>query len=140
MTMQKHVTIVAVLRIVYSSIFLLVALFFFGVLAGIGVLSGDGEAFFVLGAIGTGLAAFFTILALPGIIGGVGLLSYRPWARILVLVLSFLDLVNIPFGTALGVYSIWVLLNSETEALFNPVPRPAPFAPAPPPPSTPAAQ
>ena len=139
MTMQKHVTIVAVLRIVYSSLFLLAAFILFFLMAGIGVLSGEGEAFMILGAIGTGLAAFFIILSLPGLIGGIGLLSFRPWARILVLVLAFLDLLNIPFGTALGVYSIWVLLNAETERLFNPLPASSPFAPPAPPAPPPTA-
>jgi hypothetical protein len=137
MTMQKHVTIVAILRIVYSSLFLLAAFILFFLMAGVGVLSGEGEALVILGAIGTGLAAFFIILSLPGLIGGIGLLSFRPWARIVVLVLGFLDLVNVPIGTALGIYTIWVLFNNETEKLFNPPTVPSPFAPPPPPPATP---
>ena len=35
--------------------------------------------------------------------GGIYLLKYRPWARILLLVLGFLNLIEIPFGTALGI-------------------------------------
>jgi hypothetical protein len=34
-------------------------------------------------------------------------------------VLGIINLVNIPFGTALGIYTIWVLTNKETEALFS---------------------
>jgi hypothetical protein len=33
-------------------------------------------------------------------------------------VLSALNLISIPFGTLLGIYGLWVLLNKETEALF----------------------
>ena len=29
-----------------------------------------------------------------------------------------LDLLNIPIGTAIGAYSLWVLLNDETSKLF----------------------
>ena len=33
--------------------------------------------------------------------------------------LSALNLINIPLGTVLGAYGLWVLLNSETERLFT---------------------
>ncbi len=48
-----------------------------------------------------------------------GLLKRQSWARILVLVLGILNLLNVPFGTALGIYSIWTLTNKETEKLFS---------------------
>jgi hypothetical protein len=41
-----------------------------------------------------------------------------------VIVLSALDLFNIPLGTALGIYGFWVLLNKETEQLFLRPPLP----------------
>jgi hypothetical protein len=45
-------------------------------------------------------------------------LNYKPWARVLGLVLAVINLFNIPFGTALGIYALWVLLNKDTERLF----------------------
>ena len=59
------------------------------------------------------------VLSVPGIIAGVGLLSYQPWARILTIVLSILDLISIPFGTALGIYGLWVLFTTEGARLFE---------------------
>ena len=55
--------------------------------------------------------------AVAGFAAGWGLLQREPWARILVLILAFLSLINPPFGTALGIYTLWVLLpaNSEEE-------------------------
>ena len=53
------------------------------------------------------------VLSLPGIIAGVGLLKFRPWARIVTIVLSALNLMNIPFGTILGVYGLWVMLSDD---------------------------
>ena len=47
------------------------------------------------------------------------MLSFKPWARILGIVLSALHLLNVPFGTAVGIYGLWALLNRETEALFT---------------------
>jgi zinc ribbon protein len=48
--------------------------------------------------------------ALAGFAAGWGLLQRASWARPLTLVLGFLSLLNAPFGTALGIYTLWVLL------------------------------
>jgi hypothetical protein len=55
------------------------------------------------------VAGFFT---------GWGLLNREPWARIMALVLGFLALIHPPLGTALGVYTLWVLLPAESEAEY----------------------
>ena len=54
----------------------------------------------------------------PGFVAGVGLLGFKPWARVLTIILSAIELLNVPFGTALGVYGLWILLSRETEPLF----------------------
>jgi len=64
------------------------------------------------------LTAFLLAISLPGLIAGIGMLSFKPWARIIGIVLSAINLINIPFGTILGIYGLWVLLNKETEGLF----------------------
>jgi hypothetical protein len=53
------------------------------------------------------------------LITGYGLLNYRPWARVIGIILSAISLINIPIGTVVGAYGLWVLLNKETERLFN---------------------
>jgi len=73
-----------------------------------------GITFFV----GTTIALFVLLVAVPRIIGGIGLLRYKPWARYMVLVLSVLGLLNIPIGIAIGIYSIWALVQDETAKLF----------------------
>jgi ABC-type Fe3+ transport system permease subunit len=59
------------------------------------------------------------MLSIPGIVAGIGLLYYKPWARILTIVLCALGLLNFPLGTGLGVYGLWVLLSPETTRLFE---------------------
>lgn len=54
-----------------------------------------------------------------GIIGGIGILNNRAWARQILLVLGFIYLLNVPLGTILGIYTIWVLLLQDE----NPVPE-----------------
>jgi hypothetical protein len=72
----------------------------------------------IIGLAGTALVAFLLIVSLPGLITGFGLLSYKPWARILGIVLAVLQLLHLPLGTLFGIYALWVLLSKETERIF----------------------
>jgi len=55
-----------------------------------------------------------------GFVAGWGVLQREPWARILILVLAFITLfTNIPFGTALGIYTMWVLLPGESQQEYE---------------------
>jgi hypothetical protein len=74
----------------------------------------------VIAIVGTFIAVFILALSLPSVILGIGLLQYRPWARMFGIVLSALHLLNVPLGTAVGVYGLWVLLQPQTEALLRP--------------------
>ncbi|MGQ9585395.1 MAG: hypothetical protein ACUVXG_08345 [Anaerolineae bacterium] len=117
--MNDHINILGWLYIGLNTLGILGAVFLFVVVAGAGVLSGDSDAMRITTFIGFLLSAFLTVIFLPGIIGGVGLLKRQAWARFLVLILGFLSLVNIPLGTALGVYTIWALLQEGTAELFS---------------------
>lgn len=123
--METHVRIAAWLRIVWSGFGLLVGILVLTVFSGVGAIlgvSGDAEAQQALPlvmVIGTFVALFFALLSLPGLLTGWGLLTYQPWARIVNIVLSAFDLFHFPIGTALGAYSIWVMLQPETVALFE---------------------
>lgn len=117
--MQQHITILGALYLAFSLLGLLGAVIVFVAIVGGGMLSGDMQAIGITSAVGTTIALFLVIISLPGILAGVGLLKRRPWARILALVLGCLNLLNIPFGTLLGIYTIWVLMNSETTNILS---------------------
>ena len=123
--MADHVKILAVLHIVFGALGLLAALvvllIFGGVASLVSGVAHDPDAYIaapIVGIVGTVLFVFLLLLSLPGILAGVGLLKFQPWARVLTIVLCAINLLNVPFGTALGVYGLWVLLNNETEQLF----------------------
>lgn len=116
--MDKHITLLAALKIGLSAMGLLVAAIVFVIVVGAGLLSGDQEAITITSIVGSVVAFFLILTSAPGIVGGIGLLRRWPWARLLVLVLSVLDLMNIPIGTAVGIYAIWVLMQDETAELF----------------------
>ena len=117
--MEQHLSVLAVLYIVLGFIGMIFAVFVFTVFVGGGLLSGDEEAIFVTSIVGTGVGIFLAVTSLPGIIGGFGLLKKKSWARILLIILGCLNLLNVPLGTALGVYTLWVLLNKDSEGLFS---------------------
>src|SRR5271169_1370640 len=56
--------------------------------------------------------------AAAGFLAGWGLLQRQPWARMLTIVLAFIALFHIPFGTALGIYTLWVLLPAGADAEY----------------------
>jgi hypothetical protein len=63
--------------------------------------------------------------ALVGVIAGWGLLERRPWARMLAIVLGCFNLVDMPFGTGLGIYTLWVLLPARSEEEYRQIARAA---------------
>lgn len=125
--MAQHVKILGLLHIVLSGLALaggLAVLLIFGGLAGlvgaVGQSPDNAFAIPILGGIGTVLFLFILAISLPGLIGGIGLLQFKPWARTMMIVVSAFDLLGFPLHTALGAYGLWVLLNRETELLFAP--------------------
>jgi hypothetical protein len=123
--METHVKVLAILYLVFAGL---------SVLAGLGILLVTGAVSGIVGTAadpsdarlaipfirlgGTAAAVFCFFWAVPGFIVGAGLLKRRPWARILGIVMSALSLMHVPFGTALGVYGLWILFNRDTECLF----------------------
>lgn len=124
--MKRHVDFLSWLYLAWGIIFLLVALAS-GVLAAgaLAISRASGPV-----AVASPMAAQLTAVTLV-ILAGTALLwaalhiwigralgAYRPWARLLALGLAVVNLVLLPFGTALGAYACWVLLKDEGRKLF----------------------
>lgn len=118
--MDKHVNVVAAL-FVGLGIFGIVIAITLGVILGlVGSFVDDPVASKVLPIIASVAIWVVFIFSIPGIVAGIGLFKRKEWARILALILSVIKLLNIPIGTAVGGYSIWVLVQDESVALFKP--------------------
>jgi apolipoprotein N-acyltransferase len=117
--MEKHINIVAAIRIAFSILHLIIGIVGFILLQAAGNFANDQEATFVLAIIANVVLIFCIVCSIPGLIAGFGLLKHKEWARILTLILSVLDLLNFPLGTAVGVYSIWALTNNEVTGAFK---------------------
>ena len=125
--MKQHVSILGILYIVFGCLGILAALGFlllFGGAAGIVGLVAHEEpdasvAVPILGGIAVVVSVILTLLSLPGLVVGIGLTKFRRWARLGGVVLSALNLLNFPLGTALGAYGLWVLMSKESEPIFS---------------------
>ena len=120
--LEQHCTILGWIDIVGHAVFLVVGLFVFVLLTGIGaaVAGQDPVAPRILTLVGTGVGLLLAALALPGLAAGYGLLTRKPWARIVALVVGVLGLVNFPLGTAIGIYTMWVLTQPGATESFQP--------------------
>lgn len=118
--MRQHVSFVGALHIGFGILGLIGALTVYIVFNfAHGFVDGDPTANKVLAFLGGSLSLFIVFFAAIGIVAGIGLLAYKSWARVLTLIVSAIGCLNIPIGTAKGVYSIWVLMQPDTITLFE---------------------
>jgi hypothetical protein len=116
--MKNHIQIVSILHIAMGIISLLgaIAIFLFvGVIGGIFATQGEPAVGGIIGILAVIVGGFLAVLALPGIIGGWALMTGRSWGRIVVLIVAALHIMNVPFGTALGVYTFWALMYEPQQ-------------------------
>lgn len=114
--MHRQVQILATSFVVYSTAFALI-----GILLGGWIIFMGGLVFGERDAIrgGIGFIVLALALSLPGLIAGIGLRRFRRWARIVAIPYGVVHLVVFPIGTALGIYTLWVLLTPKTWPLFE---------------------
>lgn len=117
--MQHHVPILGWLYLVSHALFLAIGLLVFVLLTGMGVATDEPEARSILTIVGVAVGLLLAVLSIPGLVAGYGLLSRKGWGPSAALVVAILNLVNIPVGTALGVYTLWVLTQPDIHAYFN---------------------
>ena len=123
--MERHVRILAILSSLWGALVILVGLCML-------VLSGGALAFLTTPqgepvGLAAGLTAgVFAIIGVFALLWGgahvwsaVLLRRREPLGRILGLALALVNLLVLPFGTALGIYALWVLLTNEGRRLFE---------------------
>ena len=118
--MKKHVTVVGAIQIGFALLGLIAAVAaFFALNFARSQVGGDEVAGSVLKLLSVSIPLLIGFLSTLGLVGGIGLFTYQPWARYLVIVVSALGCLNIPIGTLKGVYALWVLLQDDTIKLFE---------------------
>jgi hypothetical protein len=121
---QSHVHLLGILWLAMSAlnavgglVLIVVANTFFPHLHELGA-PADVPTGFLSAIVGT-IGIIVLAKAACGFIAGWGLLHGESWGRIVALVLSFISLFNIPFGTAIGVYTMWVLLPGQSQQEYD---------------------
>ena len=121
--MEKHIKIIGILNLVFGFMGLVAGaiclIIFAGGFAILGAFEGDPVLVWLAGGIGAAFAVIMAIAALPNLLAGYGLLKRRQWGRALAIIVAVLDLPAFPLGTALGVYTLTVLLHADTQTLFS---------------------
>jgi hypothetical protein len=121
--LHLHVQILGWLRIAGAALMLVIGVFLLIFLAGLGVFSGaasgDAAPCWVLTLVALFVGGLMVVLALPGLLAGIGLLRRKEWGRILALIVGVFDLLNFPIGTLIAVYSFYVLLQSSAAPYFG---------------------
>ena len=121
---QQHVRLLAILWIAYSAL---------NVISGVVMIVLAGTMFGRLGRaadmpneiliwmrpVMVSLGSITLVKAAAGFFAGWGLLHRESWARILALIVGFLALLNLPLGTALGIYTLWVLLPAQSDQEYR---------------------
>ena len=115
---DQHVKILGWLHIAMNVLMLMIAAFVFVILMVIVPLADDPEAAVVLPIVAVSVSGFLVLFGGIGILIGWGLLKRKSWARILAIITGFLNLLNFPLGTIMGVYAIWVLLQDGAADYF----------------------
>ena len=119
MEKEKHVKLVAWLLIINSGLLVLAAI---GVLFSItltGLFSGEIVGIVVAPIVAIVVATIMVLVAVPGLLAGKGLLEGKGWARVLAMVLAALNFFSFPLGTALCVYTFWVLWGKDADPVFE---------------------
>jgi hypothetical protein len=116
---ERRVRTLGGLYLAVSALGMLSAGIAFVAIAPWGLLSGDPTAAALFAGLGGSVAAVLLILSAPGLIGGLALLTRRPWARIYAMVLAAVIFFWFPLGTILGTYALYVLLQSDIRLHFE---------------------
>ncbi len=121
---RNHVRLLGILWMAYSALYvllgvavLIVAQVIFGSVNGvIHIPNGPPPQVTVwLRPLLTCVGWLILAIAATGFFTGWGLLRREGWARTVALIVGFLALLRIPLGTALGIYTLWVLLPTQSD-------------------------
>jgi zinc-ribbon domain len=118
--LQRHLRTLGILWIVVGVLWIIPSLVLMGISHAPHLMMGDEmfthafmpQMMFVLGVVSL-------VIAAGGVLVGWGLMNHEHWARITAIVLGILVLFHPPFGTALGIYTLWVLLPAESAAEYD---------------------
>ncbi len=122
--MRKHLELAGLLYFVWGALFVLLGICFLALAFGTAAImtSSVGDRRFAAGVTAATFAALAALALIWGLLhiwDAVAVRHCKDSGRAVAIVLAVLNLFFLPFGTALGVYALWVLTQDETRPLFD---------------------
>jgi hypothetical protein len=118
--LQRHLRTLGILWIAVGVLWIIPSLVLMGLSHAPHIMMGDEmftHAFMPPMLLSLGIV--FLAIAAGGILVGWGLMNHESWARMTAIVLGILAIFHPPFGTALGIYTLWVLLPADAAAEYD---------------------
>ncbi len=118
--LERHLRTLGILWMVVGVLWIVPSLVLIGLSHGSHIVIGD-EMFtrHFMPSLMFSLGSLFLFVAAGGVLVGWGLMNRERWARITAIVVGILALFHPPFGTALGIYTLWVLLPADSAAEYD---------------------
>lgn len=120
--MERHVGLLAILSSLWGALAMLIGVSMLLLAAGAMAILAAPDGGFAAGL----TAATFAVLGVFAVLwGGAHLWAaamlrrHHAWGRFLTLGLAIVNLLILPFGTALGIYALWVLMTNEGRRMFE---------------------
>lgn len=115
--MEKHIRIVSWIFIALGIVYLLATAFIgvMGLMAVTNKIQTEDVALLPAGLTGVMILLPLALLGIFHIFTGRGFRAGKGWARIALWILAIMNLGNVPLGTAIGVYAIWVLVKTRED-------------------------
>lgn len=123
--LERHLRTLGILWIVVGALFLIpsAVLLTMGSVAHVAIPGMEGMGRMLGPPLLSLIGTVFLLLAGAQICVGWGLMQHQPWARIAAVILGILSLFHPPIGTALGIYTLWVLLSNNAGPEYEQLAR-----------------
>ncbi|MFD3157366.1 hypothetical protein ACFIJ5_10965 [Haloimpatiens sp. FM7330] len=118
-SLQTHVKVLGVLYIIIGCMYVLTYAIIAGALTGVGAFIKEYNVPAMCTSLGSAIISIFMILGVPYIVEGIALLKNKSWSRILGFILGGISLIKFPIGTALGVYTIVILVQNNIKDVLK---------------------
>jgi len=115
---ELHIKILGILYLISGILAIFGGIVILVLFAVGGILAGEARILPILAIIATVVGCFLLTIGCAKLICGWGLLARKKWSRVFAIIMAIIGLISIPFGTALGIYALWILFKPEAERLL----------------------
>jgi hypothetical protein len=121
--MENHIRALGIVFVVFGLMGLLgasiVAIIFIGGGMAGSIASDEPIISLIAGSLGIVIVSIILIFSIPKMIVGYGLIKGYKWSYLFGIIISIISLFDLPFGTAAGIYGLWVLTKPESKQILE---------------------